>query len=506
MKRKELLDKLTAACKRAGSPEARNAEVLALLDEETKIEEAEELALSGAGKPKTENLTAKDVMKLLDERDKKTREYFEAKLAGRSEMEADRTLPFEIRDAELAAHAYGIETLSLDQRMTMTSRDLSEAGIIDRERDLTLSSQRLAGRLYLAGQLMRKDPRAFRRYGTYRQALAALNEETKGRQTRAMDEFTPGEGAEWVPVRWTGILLERVEQALVIAALFPHFTMVTKDETVGLSGARPVMYHLGQWPLSDNEAAIPASTPGTDDLTFHAKDMYIRLIYGTNWSEDSAFRSMEIIERDMIQSARRGIDDAFLNGDTAGALDTGFDYTLHPRLAFEGIRKVIGSGYKYDVTSGATAFTSTDLDEIKLLMGQPWGGDVTRLVYLTSMLGSTRINQFSDVRTVTDMGPQAVLMRGQLGEIGNVPILQSEFIGRNFNASGIYDGVTQTYTILICVNRDAFIVGDRKDITMESGKIIEKGQMQLVLTWRGAFERRYGTTEPGIAALGYKIA
>lgn len=495
MKRKEILERLTRAMAVADTQEAKVNAVTAVMEEVRKAPDEDD----DRGKPKAEFLTSKDVEKLLEERNAKMMERFEALMQGRSERQADRTLPFEVRDAEMAAHAYGIEDLPMERRMIMGKADLDEASIEGEERNLTLSAQRQAGRLYLAAIMCKTHPKALRRYKNYQKTFKAL------RETRAMDEFTPGEGLEWVPTRWTGVLLDRVEAALLVANLFPEIQMRTKSETFGIRGAKPVTYHLGNYPLSDTEAEIPASTPGTDDLTLTAKDLFSRVIVADNLVEDAAFQVMAIVEEDMIRSCREAIEDAYINGDTASALDPGYAYALSPRTAFDGIRKLTGAGYKYDVTATAN-FEPEDLDEVRLLMGANWGADMTRLVWITSFLGQMRISQFDDVQTLKDYGPNAVILRGELGNIKGVPIVVSPFVSQNLNAAGVYDGVTTTYTIAMCVHRDGFVRGNRRDVTLKSGELISRAQRQIVLVWRGAFERRYGTTEPAIVGQAYKIS
>jgi len=52
------------------------------------------------------------------------------------------------------------------------------------------------------------------------------------------------------------------------------------------------------------------------------------------------------------------------------------------------------------------------------------------------------------VRTVDKYGQFATVLNGELGKIDGIPVIVSEKIRENLNASGVYDGTTTTKTLL----------------------------------------------------------
>lgn len=488
---KALVERISSILKSADSAETKSNAISAVIDKAAAEGDNEK---EDDDKPPAESMTVNDVKQLLTEWQTKTLELMKDQYQGKKSV---RSFPIEVNDAKLAGHHMGIRPMPIAERMLLEGREMLRAGIVGDKRDVLVMAQEEANHIYLASKMLQCDPREMEHYKSYRDTLKVVS--------RAMDEYTAGEGLEWVPTRWTGVLLERIRKELVVANLFGHITMTTKTEAFGIRGAKPVVYYLGNYPLSDNEAFIPASTPGTDDLTLTAKDLLARVLFAENFEEDAVFKVVPLIQEDLVLVCEEAIEDATISGDTAGALDTGYSYALSPRLAWDGLRKYVQSAQRFDVTTGSTGFTSTDLDAVRLLMGSIWGGNLRNLVWLTSFLGQMRISQFEEVQTLKDYGQSAVILNGEINRVKGVPIVVSQLYPQDLNASGVYDGVTTTYTTALAVARSAFIFGDRKNITIKTGDKIETGQRQLVLTWRGTFDRRYGSTETGIIGEAYKI-
>jgi len=74
----------------------------------------------------------------------------------------------------------------------------------------------------------------------------------------------------------------------------------------------------------------------------------------------------------------------------------------------------------------------------------------------------------------------------------------------DLNASGHYDGLTKTKTALFLVNRRAFVLGDRRRITLETQKNISNQQVTLVANVAGSFGHCFGHEIS--AGMGYNVA
>lgn len=416
----------------------------------------------------------------------------------RNPVEA-RNIPLSLEDVqrvERQAHGLGISRLPVKARMSMTSKELSRAGIAGQELALVRSAQEQADRLYLVGAMLRTNPANLNAFSDYARTMNQLHG-----KTRAMDSYTSGEGSEWVPTQWTGMMMERVTYELVVYNLFQKLMMNTKTVSYGFQGAKPSVKYYGSYPTADSEAAIAASTPGSDDHSITAKNLLARVVFDEDLDEDGAFAIAELIQQDMVLATGEAIEDALINGDASGALDTAFTYTEHPRLAFDGLRKYVHSSNR--VNGGGASFDLADMDSVRILMGGLWAAN--NLVWLTSFTGMIRVGQFTEVQTVDKYGPMASILMGEQMKIKGAPLLMSGFMPENLNASGVYDNVTTTTTSALAINPRGFLIGDRKMITVKAGDIIETGQRQLVSKVRLGFVRRYDATDNNVIGEVYNI-
>ncbi|MBU1374317.1 MAG: phage major capsid protein, partial [Bacteroidetes bacterium] len=85
------------------------------------------------------------------------------------------------------------------------------------------------------------------------------------------------------------------------------------------------------------------------------------------------------------------------------------------------------------------------------------------------------------------------------------PIVVSEYIYDNLNASGVYDGVTATKTIMLAVNTAAFVIGDRRLVTVKTDENIETDQQLLVCTQRKDFKSFFDTDSETVVGMGYNL-
>jgi hypothetical protein len=85
------------------------------------------------------------------------------------------------------------------------------------------------------------------------------------------------------------------------------------------------------------------------------------------------------------------------------------------------------------------------------------------------------------VVSVDKYGPQATILNGQLGSLYGVPIIVSEHIRSDLNASGVYDGITATKTVAHAVNRLQWVMGGRTPLALETDDSIYRETYQRVV-------------------------
>jgi hypothetical protein len=188
-----------------------------------------------------------------------------------------------------------------------------------------------------------------------------------------------------------------------------------------------------------------------------------------------------------------------------------------PRKTWSGLRKLCPAGTK---TDGANAvLTSAMLTTNRKKMGiYAVRGD--QAVHLVSIAGYNQLVADSRFVSVEKYGPAVSLIPGELGRVDGVPVVPSEQIRQDLNASGVFDGVTTSRSIAITVNRRAYVLGFRPpgsgansrstnpgkaDVQILKERYFDTGEVGLRVQLRRAFGALYGGSETSVAVT-YNLA
>lgn len=79
-------------------------------------------------------------------------------------------------------------------------------------------------------------------------------------------------------------------------------------------------------------------------------------------------------------------------------------------------------------------------------------------------------------------------MTGQVAVIAGAPVIVSDYLTADLNASGVYDNTTKTRTGYLLVNRDAYMMGNYKPLTIDVDREIVNGAVEVVATRRTIFK------------------
>lgn len=324
----------------------------------------------------------------------------------------------------------------------------------------------------------------------------------RGLLGKALSTTAAGAGAEWVPQGFSAQLVEAVNQELALGALHDHISMPTKSYQLPVEGSDPTAY------LTSENAEITASDASTAKVVLDAVTIAARQLFSAEVSEDSVVPILPRLQAQLARALARGIENAMVNGDTSDThMDSDVTDASDVRKAWIGYRK------KALTDTGANADLSTldaeGLLGIKKAMGR-YAVDPAECVWV---VGNSVFNQLLLLRdsannpmvsTVDKYGPQATIVTGELARLFGIPVVVSALVREDLNATGVYDGVTTDRTALFLVNRRAWVLGDRRRITLEADKDIGKQQVQLVATWRGDFGHCFGSDLT--VGMGYNIA
>ena len=352
--------------------------------------------------------------------------------------------------------------------------------------------EKMADELYLCSHILGCDPRELNMWQDWQAVTSDLR--------KAMDTATAGEGEEWIPTEFSRDLIEKVRLELKVAALHQRINIPTPTYRMPIEGADAVAYLVPE-STSDEATKIKASTPGTKRVSFDAQKLASRVLFSEEISEDSVIPILPYLRGKIITALAVAQETATVNGDNSSThQDSDVTDPLDARKAWKGYRKLALTAAKVDLGT----FSTTNIRAIRKAM-QKYGVAINELAWVTGIACWNKMLDLTEVRTVDKYGPKATILTGELGKFDNIPIVISEYVREDLNASGVYDGATTTKTILLLVRRNGFLYGDRRQMKIKSAEIIETDQTQIVVTQRLDFEAQYDTDTERIMGLGYNI-
>lgn len=362
----------------------------------------------------------------------------------------------------------------------------------------TSADRLLLAQAYMAANgrddLASPDPRQLRLYGGYRLL------------TQAMDSTTTAEGDEFVPRSLSGSLLERVTLELQVAALFPTIEMPTNPfDLPGVSVARARGGKATEQTGDTGQTKFKLVTPATRAVTLTAAKFATRVLVSRELEEDSLIAVLPFVETELVDTTSADIEDCVVNGDTTGThQDSDTTASDDPRKNFDGLRKLAPAGAKTDASNAA--LTAAMLRTNRKKMGK-YGARSSDLAHVVGIAGYVALLSDSNLQTVDKYGPAATLLAGELGKVDGAPVIVSEYVRQDLNASGVHDGTTTNRSVALTVNRRGFLVGNRRGVTVQVLRELyaESDQDCIVVTARKAFAARYPSTE-AIVATHYNLS
>jgi hypothetical protein len=153
-----------------------------------------------------------------------------------------------------------------------------------------------------------------------------------------------------------------------------------------------------------------------------------------------------------------------------------------------------------------STLSTANLRAIRKAMGR-FGVNPSDLAWLTGISGYVQMLGLTEVLTMDKWGPGFTAKAGTLAMFDGAPVVVSEFIRQDLNASGVYDGTTMTKTEILLANTKAHWTGDKAGgMKMETARDIESLQNVAVASRRNDFERVNvpGSDEASVG-IGYNL-
>lgn len=367
-------------------------------------------------------------------------------------------------------------------------------GANDRRSLAILEFQKQADHMVIMSKMLGVPIQKMQSYGRFQRFIE---------ESELKKAMTDTSQANWVPTQMSAEFYNLIQIALKVAPLFGEVIMPRSPFQI------PRKASFSTATLKTEASNAEESTVGADKMTLTAKTIVDFLQVSYELDEDAAFAVAPMVRDDAVNAIARGIDNAILNGDTtASHMDSDVTLAYDVRKAWKGLRK-------YAIANSYVADLSTfNADTVLAMRGnmKKYGAAFEQLAWVVGTKVSTKLLNLKDSsgnRVYLEMGtpgaPFANMVTGQCGVLGGSPVIVSEFVREDVNASGVYDGSVITKGVMHLVRRDCWTKGVVRRVMIETFRDIVAQVNKLVVSTRMDFEPKYDITTEPITYLGYNI-
>jgi HK97 family phage prohead protease/HK97 family phage major capsid protein len=308
--------------------------------------------------------------------------------------------------------------------------------------------------------------------------------------TKAGRELVQKYGAHVPSATWeleVSLNLEsEVRRRLVVAPVFRNIAMQTNVMTI------PVNPEAGTatWVTNAEFGAVPAAlgaagpsaggnaTHALKEITLNAYKLATNEYTAYEEEEDALLALMPIIRDGMVRRVARAVDKAFLLGAGSGSDPV----------------KGLANWASNTTAAGNTVAAGMNVAKLRTLrqgLGA-WGLDPAEVIYIINTDTYYQLLEDTTFQTMNQVGTQATLLTGQIGQIGGSPVLVSaEFASPGTGIAGA-----------ICLNPGNFIVGNQRGLRIDTQELVETQRRVMVASLRTGMTRV--TTNLGNAVTAHK--
>lgn len=273
-----------------------------------------------------------------------------------------------------------------------------------------------------------------------------------------------------------------IRRRLVVASIMNPIAMKTNVMTIPVNPEAGFATWVTNAQFGTTASAGSAQTHAIKEITLNAYKVATAEYMAYEEEEDSLLVLLPIVRDAMIRRVAKAVDKAFLLGAGSGA---------DPVKGFA----------TYDTTSVVTP-TNTGVATIANLRALrsdlvAWGLDQNELRYIVST--DIYYNLLDDTlfQTMDKVGPSATLLSGQIGMIGQTPVIVSDAFPTKAGGAA-----TATANIgAICVAPANFIAGSQRGLRMDTQELVETQRRVMVASLRTGMTQLSTINGVGVSVL-----
>ena len=209
----------------------------------------------------------------------------------------------------------------------------------------------------------------------------------------------------------------------------------------------------------------------TGKITFLSTKFSEFFIIPEELNEDSAPAIYQLGTREVVEAQRRAVEAAILNGDNDGTHIDSDTQALGADVAEKAWKGLRRQALANSANNGTTDFSNAVVTEANLrVMRQrmkKFGVNPSELIFFVDPVAYNQMMVLTNVSTIEKYGQAATVVTGELGRYQGVPIVISEYMRSDLNATGVYDGITTTRSGILLVNMRRWYLGMRRPIRVK---------------------------------------
>jgi HK97 family phage prohead protease/HK97 family phage major capsid protein len=271
-----------------------------------------------------------------------------------------------------------------------------------------------------------------------------------------------------------------VRRRLVVAPNLRGITMQTNVMTIPVNPEAGVATWMANTAFGTTASAGNTETHALKEITLNAYKVATNEYVAYEEEEDSLLAIMPVIRDAMVRRVARAVDRAMLRGAGSGS------DPVKGLATYDAV-----SAVTLDI-SDAAKMTVAKLQAMRRDLGA-WGLDPSELVYIVSTEGYYDLLEDTNFLTVDKVGQQATLLTGQIGAIGNTPVIVSaEFADKAADAVGA-----------ICFNPGNFLAGNQRGLRVDTQDLVETQRRVMVASLRTGMTQVTTNLGGAVSALRY---
>ena len=273
-----------------------------------------------------------------------------------------------------------------------------------------------------------------------------------------------------------------VRRRLVVAPVMRQIAMQTNVMTIPVNPEAGLATWVTNAQFGTTASPGSAQTHQLKEITLNAYKLATLEYLGFEEEEDALLVLTPIIRDGMVRRLARAVDKAYLLGGGSGTDPVKGLATYHATST---------------VTPTNTGVaTVANLRSLRKGLGA-WGLDPAELVYVVSTEVYYDLLDDTSFQTMNQVGPQATLLTGQVGQIGNSPVLVSaEFAAK---AGGAASASTNIGAIAVAPAN--FLAGNQRGIRFDTQDLVETQRKAIVASLRTGLTQISTNLGQGVQAL-----